>query len=69
MTVDGRPVAALGTLTWEPNESDSGGLSGGLIAGLGALAVALVVGGLLLARRRRGRPATPRSDKPAGEAW
>ena len=69
MTVDGRPVAALGTLTWEPDQADSGGVSAGLIAGLGALALALAVGALLLFRRRRGRPAPPRSDKPVEEAW
>jgi hypothetical protein len=69
MTVDGRPVAALGTLTWVPDQSDSGGVSAGLIAGLGALAAALAVGALLLVRRGRGRPTPTRSDKPADEAW
>ena len=69
MTVDGRPVAALGTLTWEPDEADSGGVSAGLIAGLGALALALVVGALLLFRPPPRPAAPPRSDKPAEEAW
>jgi hypothetical protein len=69
MTVNGRPAAALGTLTWEPDQSDSGGGSAGLIAGLGALAAALAVGALLLVRRRRGRAAPRRSDRPGEEAW
>jgi hypothetical protein len=69
MTVDGKPVAALGTLTWEPESSDSGGVSAGLIAGLVVLAAALAAGAWLLLRRRRGRPATPRPDRSGDEAW
>ena len=69
ITVDGRPVAALGTLTWEPDSSDSGGVSAGLIAGLAVLAAMLAAGAWLRLRRRRGRPAASRPDRSADEAW
>jgi hypothetical protein len=69
MTVDGRPVAALGTLTWEPESSDSGGVSAGLVVGLALLAAALAAGAWLLLRRRRGRPDGPGPERPRDEAW
>jgi LPXTG-motif cell wall-anchored protein len=68
MTVGGESARALGTLEWVPeSSSDTSPL---LFAGLGALALLIVGGGLVLIRRRRGtRPAGAGGPKPVEEAW
>jgi hypothetical protein len=67
LTVGGRPVQALGTLTWVP-DSSSGGSAWLAVAIAAAAAIALLALALLL--RRRGRAATrPRREKATKEAW
>ena len=68
MTVGGERVRALGTLEWVP--ASSSGTSPLLFVGLGALALLLGGGALVLARRRRGpRPGGATGREPAEEAW
>jgi hypothetical protein len=75
LTANGGPVRALGTLIWDPtaassSSSSSGGFPGWIVAVLAVLALIAVVVVVSLRRRRRGPPATGRSEeKPAREAW
>jgi len=67
MAVGGRPVRALGTLMWEPDEESDSSVVPIIAAGVGL--AALVAGlGLFLGRRRR-KPAPAAAAKPTKEAW
>jgi hypothetical protein len=66
MTLNGRPVRALGTLTWEP-DSDPCTSVAPIAAIAAAIAAALVAAVLLRRRRRPG--AEPRARKAGKEAW
>jgi MYXO-CTERM domain-containing protein len=66
LQVSGKPVRAVGTLNWQPDE-DSGSSAAPLIAG-GAGLAAIVAAAALLLRRRRRAPA-PATAKPTKEAW
>jgi MYXO-CTERM domain-containing protein len=70
LTADGRPVQALGTLSWDPSSSSSDdGFPFWIAVALGALAL-VGIAALALLRRRRPRPAAATEDeKPAREAW
>jgi hypothetical protein len=71
MTVGGRRVAAIGTLSWIPASSDSGG-SGALIAIVAAVAALAAIAAFVLLRRRGRRPAaesTEPKEEKAKEAW
>jgi hypothetical protein len=70
-TVAGTPVTMLGTLTWIPSGSSSGGLSGAVIAAIAAgVIVLLALLWLLLRRRRTAPPTASRPREKAGkEAW
>jgi MYXO-CTERM domain-containing protein len=72
LTAYGRPVRALGTLSWDPtapSSSSGGGFPAWIVAVLAALAL-LGVAVLVLLRRRRGRSVTEEPEKkPAREAW
>jgi hypothetical protein len=73
LTVGGKPVRALGTLSWNPVSASSSSSGGGFPAWL---AIALVVlaliafAVLLIARRGRGGPRQKKTEtKPPREAW
>jgi hypothetical protein len=67
LTVDGRPVAALGTLYWDRGSSDGGGHTALIIAIGCVVAAVLLLFAVLALRRRRGPGAT---DEPGvKEAW
>jgi LPXTG-motif cell wall-anchored protein len=67
MTIGGTPAKAQGTLEWVPESSS--GTSPLLFAGLAALALLVVGGGLALMRRRRADRPAERGPKPVEEAW
>ena len=68
MTVGGDSAKALGTLEWVPASSSE--TSPLLFIGIGALALLVGGGALVLMRRRRaGRPATAGGRKSVEEAW
>jgi len=64
MTVGGRPVRAVGTLSWQPEEDSGSSPVPFIVAGAGLAALLGVA--LLLLRRRRRRPA---AGGAADEAW
>jgi hypothetical protein len=71
LTAEGRPVQALGTLSWDPSSSSSSsdGFPAWIAVALGALAL-VCIGALVVMLRRRRRPPPDKPDsKPAREAW
>jgi hypothetical protein len=66
MSVAGRPVQALGTLTWIP-DSSSGSSTLLIVAIVAAALLALAIAFILL--RRRGRAPKPAREHAAKEAW
>jgi hypothetical protein len=66
LSVDGRPVAALGTLYWD--RGSSGGSNMALIVAIGCGVTAVLVLLAVLALRRRRSPRAP-EERQAKEAW
>jgi MYXO-CTERM domain-containing protein len=68
IAVGGQRVRALGTLSWVPDSSGSGGTSWGLVIAIAAAVLLVAAAAAALLRRRRRAPASARREGTK-EAW
>jgi MYXO-CTERM domain-containing protein len=67
LQVSGKPVRAVGTLNWQPDEDSGSSSALPIIAG--GVGLAAIVAALALMLRRRRRAPAPATAKPTKEAW